>query len=353
MIFRISHPVDGAIICFGDTSFSRLVMEALEIKGAMMKLRYFLMLFALVLLSACAPIVFTTVTPVPQRSQLPDLVISQVYLAMQGFPGGLTTCVPFYGPLEIRALIQNQGQATAYNVSVVETSTGSSLQIAELVAGQSMELSFPAAAPSGMYNVGVDMQNAIPESNENNNLYAFLSPTPTPPALCTSPVGSSLDTPIPGTPLSALELSDTALINARYHSPDWGDFQLRDGVYYRIPLTSQESQEIYSTRIQEPIFYGDVNLDGQQDALVVLNTQNGGVGHAIELAVMINQNGGADNAATISLGDRVVVESIHVENGLIMLTMLVQGPNDGGCCPSQRETWTLALVRNELHRLQR
>ncbi len=126
---------------------------------------------------------------------------------------------------------------------------------------------------------------------------------------------------------------------------------MTDGIYYRTPPTSQESPESYTTRIQDPIFYGDINADGFEDALVTLNTQNGGSGHLIELAAVLNQSGSAYNISTLSLGDRVAVESGRVENGTIVLNMRVHGPNDGLCCPSQFVTWSFVLNGDQLIKL--
>jgi len=66
---------------------------------------------------------------------------------------------------------------------------------------------------------------------------------------------------------------------------------------------------------------------------------------------VLEQNGNPYNVATISLGDRVVVESGKVENGAIVLNMRVQGPNDGLCCPSQAVTWKFVLNGNQLMKL--
>lgn len=127
------------------------------------------------------------------------------------------------------------------------------------------------------------------------------------------------------------------LQNATYRSPDWGEYQLSNGVYYRTPPTAQESPEAYTTHLLDTVLYGDMNDDGVQDAVVFLNTQNGGTGHFIEMAVVLNWNGGPVNVETEYLGDRVIVESGTVEGGLITLNLRVQGPNDPACCPSQIE----------------
>jgi hypothetical protein len=216
-----------------------------------------------------------------------------------------------------------------------------------------MELYFPISSAGAAYNVVVDPQNTIPESDDSNNTLSYLAITPTPPALCTptSAPSSNLSTPIPASGSESAALSQAMLFNSTYRSPDWGEFQLTDGIFYRTPPTSQESPESYTTRIQDLVFYGDINTDGLEDALVVLNTQNGGSGHFIELAVVLDQNGSPYNIATIYLGDRVVVESGKVENGTIVLNMRVQGPNDGLCCPSQFVTWNFVLTGDQLIKL--
>jgi hypothetical protein len=221
------------------------------------------------------------------------------------------------------------------------------IQIGELPAGQSMEVFLPASSPNGTYNVSIDPQNLIAENNENNNTFSYLAITPTPPALC-PPTETPLPPPVP---TSESGLSLEVLRSGVYHSPDWGEFQLADGIYYRTPPTVQESPETYTSRIQDPIFYGDINANGVEDALVILNTQNGGSGHFIELAAVLNQNGSAYNVSTIYLRDRVIIESARVENGTIILNMRVQGPNDGLCCPSQSVTWNFVLNGNQLIKL--
>ena len=141
------------------------------------------------------------------------------------------------------------------------------------------------------------------------------------------------------------------LQNAQYRSPDWGEYQLVNGVYYRTPTAPGESAEIYKTQLDERFVTGDLNADGADDAAAFLRTQNGGTGHFVELAAMLNQDGNPYNISTVYLGDRVIVESVQIVDGVIILAMRVQGPNDGMCCPSQLETWQFRLENNVLVRL--
>ena len=305
-------------------------------------------LLAVFLFGACTPGPIATPTSAPS---LPDLFVSDVFLGMQGVPRNGTVCVPAYGPFEIRAMIRNLGQATAYNIIVSDLSSGNEHTIVELGAGLGMELGFPITPANTTYKLVVDPQNSILESDESNNTFSYLAITPTPPTLCTTTPSASLTTPIPLVESESSKLSQSALNNGTFHSTDWGEFQLMDGVYYRTPPTTQESAEVYSTSIQDPVIFGDLNADGLEDALVFLNTQNGGTGHFIELAALLNQNGSAYNVSTVYLGDRVVVESGKVENGTTVLNMRVHGPNDGLCCPSQFVTWNFVLNENQLIKL--
>ena len=154
-----------------------------------------------------------------------------------------------------------------------------------------------------------------------------------------------------GTPVQAASLTLTTLQNANYHSPDWGDYQLVDGLYHRPPSAPGESPEAYLTQMIEPAAFGDLNADGLDDAVVFLSTQNGGTGNFREMAAVINRGGMPDNVSTVSLGDRVVIEAAQIQAGVITLSMRVQGPNDGLCCPSQLETWRFQLQAGNLVRL--
>jgi len=150
---------------------------------------------------------------------------------------------------------------------------------------------------------------------------------------------------------SSGSLTLLALQNAQYRSPDWGEYQLVDGVYYRTPTAPGESAETYLTQLDERFVTGDLNADGVEDAVAFLRTQNGGTGHFVELVAMLNQGGNPFNISTVYLGDRVIVESVQVVDGVVTLGMRVQGANDGMCCPSQLETWQFRLENNQLVRL--
>jgi len=109
---------------------------------------------------------------------MPDLVVASMSVGMVD-PYGV--CVDGY---RIFMSILNQGSAAAENVNVVEMSTGQTITIGRLDAGQKIDLSIPADPYQERYIINVDPENRIAESNETNNNLSYLLPIPTPFAGC-------------------------------------------------------------------------------------------------------------------------------------------------------------------------
>jgi hypothetical protein len=146
---------------------------------------------------------------------------------------------------------------------------------------------------------------------------------------------------------SALTLS--ALQNAEYRLDAWDlndIIQLTDGVYHRPGMPAQDNY----IKLKGPIAYGDLDGDGRGDAAVILRYWGGGTGVFVFLAAVVDQNGKPYNISTRTLGDRVQILSICVLSGTITLNMLIAGPNDGLCCPTQQIISTWKLIDKELVR---
>ncbi len=144
-------------------------------------------------------------------------------------------------------------------------------------------------------------------------------------------------------------LALSVLQNASFHSSNWGDYQLVNGIFYRTPASPGETAELYTTQLSIPTL-GDLNADGLPDAAVILVTYNGGNGNNKELAILLNQAGSVTNIATVDIGFMVAVEAMEIQAGVILLHVRVAGPNDALCCPSQQETWQFQLEGNQLKR---
>lgn len=310
----------------------------------------------LVLILVNLPVQSTAVAPTNALS-LPDLTITSAYVSTVDNNGN---CLSYYG---LNVTVVNQGNVPALDV-ILADNTGQAVGIGNLNPLQSTSVSFVAHAKSGAYTVIADPKNIIVESDENNNTAAFSEATATPVAFfLPSEFGDGTPMPTPTSipfqvwptatqqimPITnAPTLSLDILRNGTYRSPDWGEFQLSDGIFYRTPPTSQESPETYTTRLSDTVLYGDINLDGFEDAVVFLYTQNGGTGHFFEMAAVLNFNGNLLNVSTLYLGDRVIIESGSVQGSWVSLNLRVHGPNDAACCPSQIVVRTFLFDGNQL-----
>ena len=94
------------------------------------------------------------------------------------------------------------------------------------------------------------------------------------------------------------------------------------------------------------IVYGNLNGIEQRVAVVTMDYNGGGSGIFISLVAVWNASGTLMNSEEKDLGDRVVVNSVAMNDGLVTVDMLTQGPNDGMCCPTQRKILRLALRGN-------
>lgn len=168
---------------------------------------------------------------------------------------------------------------------------------------------------------------------------------PTPTAVQFIPTS---DLPTPTLPPDVPRLSMLMIENAQYYSPLWGTVALKNGIYYRTPNEPNASPEMYSTKLFGSVAYGDLNADGAEDAVVILQTHNGGNGDTKELAALLNQNGQPYNISTVDIGSPVAVEDVQIQLGKIIVTGRTLGPNDPLCCPSQLTTLQFHLQNGQL-----
>lgn len=144
-------------------------------------------------------------------------------------------------------------------------------------------------------------------------------------------------------------LTMSQLMNATYQTEmvPSGVATLADGHYqeYNPDLRGNTAFELL-----EPVGFGDVNGDGAYDALVrLLIHTEATTGRFSVLYVMLNQGGTPAQAASVWLGDRIILNAITVDaDGLITVDMIVSGPNDGACCPNTPEIRKYRLEGSEL-----
>lgn len=141
-------------------------------------------------------------------------------------------------------------------------------------------------------------------------------------------------------------LSPSDLANATYPSEyvPAGSVTLAEGEFSE-PAAPGSATNI-TVRMTRYLAYGELN--GQPSAALVLVSDPGGSGTFYDLYVMVSQDGVPTSVATISLGDRVEINSIAIENNQIVVDMVQAGPDDPMCCPSQHVINTYELQGDQL-----
>ncbi|CUS78444.1 hypothetical protein JGI7_00956 [Candidatus Kryptonium thompsonii] len=105
---------------------------------------------------------------------------------------------------------------------------------------------------------------------------------------------------------------------------------------------------------EEKIAMGDVDGDGDVDAVVILRCSGGGSGTFYEVAVVSNENGKPRYLTGELLGDRIKVNSVKVlQDGSILLDMIVHGPDDPQCCPTVQKVQRYKILDSKLQIMQR
>ena len=80
---------------------------------------------------------------------------------------------------------------------------------------------------------------------------------------------------------------------------------------------------------------GDLDGDGTDDAVVLLNYAPGGTGQLLYLAVMARKKGKIENIATTLIGDRVQIRDVRIEQKRIFVDVVQAEPKDAMCCPGE------------------
>jgi hypothetical protein len=157
-------------------------------------------------------------------------------------------------------------------------------------------------------------------------------------AACAQPVTNTpvptVEHPQPSPTQPIKPVTNEALMNESYLVRDGSEtVQLVDGKY-----EAGQGADYTMVGIVPPAALGDLNGDGVTDAVVILAENYGGSGTFLMLVPVLATPEGPKPEKGVSLGDRVQVQSVSVQNGQVTVALMTQGPNDPQCCPSQSET---------------
>lgn len=138
--------------------------------------------------------------------------------------------------------------------------------------------------------------------------------------------------------LTSAVLGETRYL-LRYDEEAWAE--LHEGRWRR-------SEPPLQVTLHPRLAHGDLDEDGVTDAAVVLLVDGGGSATFYELAAVLDQGGEPVHAASLTLGDRIDLESLEIIDGDIIVRYRGHGPEDPLCCPTQPRVRAFALSEDGL-----
>jgi heat shock protein HslJ len=122
----------------------------------------------------------------------------------------------------------------------------------------------------------------------------------------------------------------------------------------RIPLqqgtasqpVAPESASIIETRVFGTPQYGDVNGDGLDDAVLWLQHNSGGSGTFFYIAAALYDGDSWQGTQALFLGDRIIPQSIEINNGVITIRYLERLQEEPMTAPATRDTKRTLIVKN-------
>jgi hypothetical protein len=147
-------------------------------------------------------------------------------------------------------------------------------------------------------------------------------------------------------------LSIDKLENAEYKTcwnSNLGKVKFTNGSFVKPPTNPQSATGGWSiTIVKDKMSSGDLNNDGKEDDVLVLNSSGGGSGSFYEIIAVINKNEEPLYFNCAPLGDRIKINSIDIKSGKIIVDMITHTPEDPMCCPTIRKTVNYQIIGNEL-----
>jgi heat shock protein HslJ len=139
-----------------------------------------------------------------------------------------------------------------------------------------------------------------------------------------------------------------ALMNATYSGIYDEPVTLTEGLYEGAPFVEGDASRPTVEYINGVELNGDLDGDGVDDAVVFLLERGGGSGAFTYVAAQHNRDGKPVDAGAVWIEDRIGVRSAAIENGQVVLDIIMQGPGDAACCGSHKAHKTYALQEGRL-----
>ena len=124
---------------------------------------------------------------------------------------------------------------------------------------------------------------------------------------------------------------------------------LENGLWEGKPFVAGGASRPAVGLVEDFILTGDLNGDGDDEAVVLLWETSGGSGTFDYIAVVGMRNGATYNLGSALIGERVQVRAGRIIGHRIELDVIEAGPDDAVCCPGQKATRSLSVDATGLH----
>lgn len=179
-----------------------------------------------------------------------------------------------------------------------------------------------------IFLVGCVTINVPPQAPTIPPVTTDLPPTPELPAPTQPPQG----------------LSEEVLRNSEFLSPLMGvPVRLVDGKF-----SGEANGSPLNVSLRSGVMFGDLNRDGVNDAAFLLNEDTGGSGTFVSLVVIYSDAGQFRQAPGILINDRPIVNSLEIQNGVVVFSGFLHGPNDPMVNPTLGVTQEYSLLAGKI-----
>lgn len=177
---------------------------------------------------------------------------------------------------------------------------------------------------------------------------------PNPTASSTNPVPVQSTSPATNSNSSALtvnEISNATLPDFIDTNSNGTTFTLTNGEFDGSTTKGQTDLSSYDVAMKTAstsYAYGDLNGDGASDMVATIDANTGGTGTFTYLLAFINVKGQPQYVDSQLLGDRIKVNGVSIQNGIIAIDIITQGPGEPMCCGTMPATLKFKLQGNSL-----
>jgi hypothetical protein len=140
-----------------------------------------------------------------------------------------------------------------------------------------------------------------------------------------------------------VRLSEEAIRSAPYQIPGVGVLTFDGGAYDLGDSLHVGQIDLFA--------FGDLDGDGSKDAVTFLSTKGRGPELVISMEAFRNVGGAPVHAASSVIGDRIAIDSVTIDDRIVHLYLITQGPDDAPCCPTLHVHRKIALEGSELRLL--